>query len=152
MHRFLGFPRPPHGRTHRFLAVGMTVTCRLHEAELRPSTSLRHGGAGRRRASTLCTSSPRPRPTWPPCEMPWRRRTRRWHGRSRRRPTWSTVKCECCAGALRWGGFWGVGGACLCVCDCPFLRGVCAGAVGVRTVSYPKSEKIHARLLNVTVS
>ena len=30
MHRFLGFPRPPHGRTHRFLAVGMTVTCRLH--------------------------------------------------------------------------------------------------------------------------
>ena len=33
MHRFLGFPRPLHGRTHRFLAVGMTVTCRLHEAE-----------------------------------------------------------------------------------------------------------------------
>ena len=30
MHNFLGFPRPPHGRTHRFLAVGMTVTCRLH--------------------------------------------------------------------------------------------------------------------------
>ena len=23
MHRFLGFPRPPHGRTHRFLAVGV---------------------------------------------------------------------------------------------------------------------------------
>ena len=22
MHRFLGFPQPPHGRTHRFLAVG----------------------------------------------------------------------------------------------------------------------------------
>ena len=41
MHRFLGFPRPSCGRTHRFLAVGMTVTCRLHD---------RRGGAGRRRA------------------------------------------------------------------------------------------------------
>ena len=28
---------------------------------------------------------------------------------------WSTVKSECCAGAPRWGGFWGVWGACLCV-------------------------------------
>ena len=115
MHRFLGFPRPPHGRTHRFLAVGMTVTCRLHEAELRPSTSLRHGGAGRRRAFRLCTSSPRPRPTWPPCEMPWRRRTRRWHGGSRQRPTWSTVKCECCAGAPRWGVLGSLGGMSVCV-------------------------------------
>ena len=107
MHRFLGFPRPLHGRTHRFLAVGMTVTCRLHEADLRPSTSLRRGGAGSRRASTLCTSSPRPRPTWPQCETPWRRRTRRWHGRSRRRPIWSTVKCEC--------GWGGLGGISVCV-------------------------------------
>ena len=33
MHRFLGFPQPPHGRTHRFLADGMTVTCRLHHCQ-----------------------------------------------------------------------------------------------------------------------
>jgi hypothetical protein len=55
-------------------------------------------------------------------------------------------KCECRARALRWGGSGGSGGH-VCVCDCPFLRGVCAGAVGVRTVSYPKSGKKHARLL-----
>ena len=56
---------------------------------------------------------------------------------------WSTVKCEC---------GWGGSGGHVCVCDCPFLRGVCAGAVGVRTVSYPKSEKTHWRFLNGTVS
>ena len=42
-------------------------------------------------------------------------RMRRWHGRSRRRPTWSTVKSECCAGAPRWGVLGSLGGMSVCV-------------------------------------
>ena len=38
------------------------------------------------------------------------------NGRNRRRPTWSTVKCECCAGGGRGGGGSVGSGGHLCVC------------------------------------